>query len=193
MSRRSSSRFIKTSDSTIYSASSRATEVELPVFSFSGVISEGSLSPPYTPTSDVRLTRWQVSAGIVGTSLNSVQGSYSLFQMFLGDNVFTVDGVLAARCALEGGEAVPWFGDTLVKPEGPNSYRANYNLDGYKGREALDTVSGIGYNDHIIVSAKQWIKVGCILSCGHEDISIKIFGEYINQNYDSGNVSNLSG
>lgn len=187
MSRRSSSRFIKTSDTSVYTSSSRAVEVELPVFSFSGVISQGETSAPYSPSADVRLTRWQVSAGTVGTSLNSVNGSYSLFDLLVGDNVFTVDGIVAARCALEGGELVPWFGQNLVKPEGPNSYRANYSLDGYSGREPLDTISGIGVNDHIVVSAKQWIKIRCALSCGHGDLTLKIFGTYVSQNNDSGN------
>ena len=187
MSRRSSTRLIKTESKEIFTSESRAVEIELPVFSFAGEPEQDVLSGPYVPSSDIRLTRWQLSAGVVGSGLNQVGGSYSLFKIFVGDSVLSPDGVVVANGALEGGELVPWFGGSVVKPEGPYSYKSNYSLNGYSGREALDVVSGIGPNEHIIVSTRQWIKVACTLSCGHEDVVIKIFGQYVNQSNDSGN------
>ncbi len=187
MSRRSSTRLIKTESKEIFTSESRAAEIELPVFSFSGEPEQNALSGPYVPSSDIRLTRWQITAGVVGTGLNQIGGSFSQFRIFVGDNILSPDGVVVANGALEGGELVPWFGGSVVKPEGPYSYKSNYSLDGYSGREPFDLIAGIGFNEHIIVSNRQWLKVDCSLSCGHEDVVIKIFGQYVNQSNDSGN------
>jgi len=187
MSRRSSARLIKTTSQEIFTLESRVPEIELPVFSFSGEVEVGAPSGPYYPGSDIRLTRWQISAGVVGTSLNQLGARYSQFRMFVGDNLLNPDGVSVANGALEGGELVPWFGGPVVKPVGPYSFKTNYSLDGYFGREGFDVAGGIGPNEHIIISTRQWLKVACVLSCGHEDVVIKIFGQYINQSNDSGN------
>lgn len=187
MSRRSSTRLIKAESKQIYVSDSRSAEIELPVFSFYGEPELDVLSGPYSPISDIRLTRWQIAAGKVGTGVNQVNGTYSLFRIFVGDNILSPDGVGVASGGLEGGELVSWFGESVVKPESQYSYKSNYSLDGYAGREPLDVIGGISPNEHIIVSTRQWIKVGCTLSCGHEDIVIKIFGQYVNQSNDSGN------
>jgi hypothetical protein len=187
MSRRYNTKLIKTESKEIFTSESRSAEIELPVFSFAGEPEVNVLSGPYVPGSDIRLTKWQISAGIVGTGLNDIGGSFSFFNIFIGDNILSPDGVIVANGALEGGELVPWFGDSVVKPEGPYSYKSNYSLDGYSGRDGIDVARGIGLNEHILVSTRQWIKVSCTLSCGHEDIVIKIFGQYVNQSNDSGN------
>jgi hypothetical protein len=185
MSRRNSSKFVHVSDPTVFTAGSRTAEVELPVFSFSGRLKDSATSPPYVPSADIRLTRWQISAGAAGTVLNAVNRRYTHLQVLIGDNTLATSGFAVANGALDGAT----LSGTNVVPVGLYSLKSNYSLDGYSGRDAVDVAGGIGVNDHIIVSTRQWIKVRCLVSCGHQNVVVKIFGEYLNQGNDSGNPS----
>jgi hypothetical protein len=181
MARNNNMRLIKSEIEDIFTADSRSKEIEIPVFSFSGV-TYASTSPPWFPSSPIRLTRWQLAAGTVGEGQTP---SYSHFQIIVGDNNLDKEGQAVANGALDGADMTTFLGEQVAVPR-TYSYKSIYNLDGQKGREAVDTLAGILPYDNIVISNRQWIKVRCLVSCGHADVTVKIFGIYVNATNDSG-------
>jgi hypothetical protein len=179
MRRGSNAKIISTEIPDVFTADSRAKEVELPVFSFNG-ITYPVTSPPWFPDSGIRLTRWELAAGSVGQGQSP---SYSHFQILIGDNKQNLDGRVVANGALDGADLIN--GQYVPRRF---SYRSSYNLDGDKGRDAPDLQAGIPFNEHVLTIGLQWIKVRCLVSCGHADVTIKIFGHYYNDGSEWGGL-----
>jgi hypothetical protein len=179
-------KLIKAENQDVFTSDSRERDIEIPVFSFSGVTIP-SLSPPWSPSSPIRLTRWQISAGTPGTNAvpSASPGNYTHFQILVGDNNLVRDGNVVANGALDGAGTAPFYGGTVPVPR-QRSYKSIYNLNGDKGRDTADVLYGILPFENILVSNRQWIKVKCLVSCGHADVTVNIYGVYVNIAPDSG-------
>lgn len=179
-------KLIKTENQEVFTADSRSKDIEIPVFSFSGT-TRPSTSPPWAPISPIRLTRWQISAGSPGMNPtpSPSPNNYTHFQILVGDSVLSNEGEVVANGALDGAGKTTFFGVEVPIPR-DRSYKSVYNLDGAKGRDGADIAYGILPFENILVSNRQWIKVKCLTSCGHADVTINIYGIYVNNSPDSG-------
>jgi hypothetical protein len=143
-------RLIRTEIDDIFTADSRTREIEIPVFSFSGV-TYASTSPPWFPSSPIRLTRWQLAAGAVGEGQTP---SYSHFQIIVGDSNLDQEGQAMANGALDGADLTTFMGEQVAVPR-TYSYKAIYNLDDYmKIIKNKSTYGSFGSNNHSLRQKK---------------------------------------
>ena len=112
MSRRSNSRLIRVEDESVFVADLRPQEVEIPVFSFSGIVRE-STSPPWFPSEDIILYKWYAAAGDVGSTS-------SYLRLLIGDNSFDLEGTQWASMYLGASELRREQGITSAGPRYAN-------------------------------------------------------------------------